>query len=228
MNRTYGQYCGVVRALEMVGERWALLIIRDLLVEPKRYTDLRKGLPKIPTNILAARLKEMEEFGVIQRRVLPRPSSAVVYELTDYGRELEGVVIGLGKWGAQSLGEMREGEIFTTDSMIMALRTTFQPDAAQGEHLRYEFHFGPVLIHAIIDDGTIQVDEGALENPDAVFDVQGPVNQLMDGHVTPEEAMAAGWIHITGGDGHLEHFASMFRIGPKAELESAGVATSTK
>jgi DNA-binding HxlR family transcriptional regulator len=221
MNRTYGQYCGVVRALEMVGERWALLIIRDLLVSPKRYTDLRQGLPKIPTNILAARLKEMEEYGVIQRRVLPRPSSAVVYELTDYGRELEGVVLGLGRWGAQSLGMLRDGEIFTTDSMIMALRTTFQPHAAKGERLRYEFHFGPVLIHAVIDDGTIQVEEGSIENPDAVFDVTGPVNQVMDGHVSPQEALDAGWIHITGGDEHLERFAKMFRIGPAAVLESA-------
>ena len=219
MNRTYGQYCGVVRALEMVGERWGLLIVRDLLVGPKRYTDLRNGLPKIPTNILSTRLKEMEEAGVIQRRVLPRPASAVVYELTEYGQELEGVLLGLGKWGAQSLGDLKEGEIFTTDSMIMALRTTFQPNAAKGEHLRYEFHFGPVLLHALIDGGGITVDEGSIENPDAVFDVMGPVNQVMDGQVTPAEALAAGWIHVTGGNEHLDKFASFFRIAPQSVLE---------
>jgi DNA-binding HxlR family transcriptional regulator len=219
-HRTYGQYCGVVRALEMVGERWGLLIVRDLLVGPKRYTDLRNGLPKIPTNILSTRLKEMEEAGVIQRRVLPRPASGVVYELTDYGLELEDVVLGLGKWGAQSLGMLRDGEIFTTDSMIMALRTTFQPKTAKGEHLRYEFHFGPVLIHALIDDGRIAVDEGSIENPDAVFDVAGPINQVMDGQVTAAEALAAGWIHITGEDEHLEKFAKFFRIGSKEKLEA--------
>ena len=219
MNRTYGQYCGVVRALEMVGERWGILIVRDLLVSPKRYTDLRNGLPKIPTNILSTRLKEMEEAGVIQRRVLPRPASGVVYELTEYGKELEDVVLGLGKWGAQSLGMLRDGEIFTTDSMIMALRTTFQPKAAKGEHLRYEFHFGPVLIHAVIENSQITVEDGPIENPDAVFDVAGPVNQVMDGQVTPAQALAAGWVQITGGNEHLDKFAKFFRIGPQSELE---------
>ena len=90
--RTYGQYCGFARALEVVGERWALLIIRDLTVGPRRFTDLRRGLPGIPTNILAARLKELELAGVVRRRVLPRPAASVVYELTEYGAELEEVV----------------------------------------------------------------------------------------------------------------------------------------
>src|SRR5262245_46098758 len=97
----------------MVGERWALLIVRDLLVGPKRFTDLRRGLPRIPTNVLAARLQELEASGVVQRRVLPRPASGVVYALTDYGSELEGIVLRLGRWGAQSLGERRPGEIVT-------------------------------------------------------------------------------------------------------------------
>ncbi|HEX8861639.1 MAG TPA: helix-turn-helix domain-containing protein, partial [Actinomycetes bacterium] len=81
--RTYGQYCGLAHAMELVGERWALLVIRDLLPGPKRFTDLRNGLPRIPTNILSARLKELEASGVVQRRLLPRPQGSVVYELTD-------------------------------------------------------------------------------------------------------------------------------------------------
>src|SRR5687768_11248838 len=101
--KTYGQYCGVARALELVGERWALLIIRDLLVGPKRYTDLRAGLPKIPTNVLATRLKELEQAALVVRRVQPRPSGAIVYELTEYGADLEEVVLALGRWGARSL-----------------------------------------------------------------------------------------------------------------------------
>src|SRR5688572_3869489 len=101
--RAYGQFCGVARAVEMVGERWAMLIVRDLLVSPKRYTDLREGLPRIPTNILSVRLKELEDAGVVRRRVLPRPSGSVVYALTDYGTELEDIVLALGRWGAKSL-----------------------------------------------------------------------------------------------------------------------------
>src|SRR5215207_6969550 len=97
-NRTFGQYCGLARALELVGERWALLVVRDLVLGPKRFTDLRRGLPRIPTNVLSARLRELEEAGVVRRRVLPRPASSVVYELTEYGRELDEVVLPLGRW----------------------------------------------------------------------------------------------------------------------------------
>ena len=89
VNRTYGQYCGLARALEIIGERWALLIVRDLLVGPRRFSDLRRGLTRIPSNILTARLKEMEQAGVVERRVLPRPAGSVVYELTGHGRGLE-------------------------------------------------------------------------------------------------------------------------------------------
>ncbi|MDX6294517.1 MAG: hypothetical protein QOH50_3592 [Kribbellaceae bacterium] len=160
--RTYGQYCGVARALEMVGERWALLIIRDLLVGPKRYTDLRSGLPKIPTNVLATRLKELEQAGVVVRRVQPRPSGAVVYELTPYGAELEELVLGLGRWGARSLGELRLGEIATADSLIMALRSTFQPSEAAGLKVGYELRFGDVVIHARVDGGSLITGEGPL------------------------------------------------------------------
>lgn len=219
MNRTYGQYCGVTRALEMVGERWSLLIIRDLLVSPKRYTDLRNGLPKIPTNILAARLKEMEEAGVIQRRILPRPASGVVYELTDYGRELESVVMGLGRWGAQSLGPLRDGEIVTQDSFTMALRTTFQPAAAAGKHLTYVVRLGEIVLHAKIDDGHIEVGPGEVEHPDATFDIHGPINLLMAGEITPEEFLNADFGQVHGDVQHLTTFAQLFRIGPEETLE---------
>jgi DNA-binding HxlR family transcriptional regulator len=112
-SRGYGQYCGLARALELVGERWALLIIRDLLVGPRRFTDLRRGLPRIPTNVLADRLKELERDGIVRRRILPRPASATVYELTPYGAQVEDAVMRLGMWGAQSLGEPSPDEIIT-------------------------------------------------------------------------------------------------------------------
>ena len=104
VSRAYGQFCGFSRALEVVGERWALLIIRDLLVQPKRFTDLRRGLPGIPTNILTARLKELEAAGIVERRLLPRPDGSVVYELTAYGAELEEVVDALGRVEERYIG----------------------------------------------------------------------------------------------------------------------------
>src|SRR6187455_1291233 len=116
--RDYGQYSGVTRALELVGERWALLIIRDLLVGPRRYGELASGLPRIPTNILAARLKELQAAGVIRRAPHSR---VVVYELTEYGRELEPVVLTLGVWGFKAMGDPRDEQIITADSMTMSL-----------------------------------------------------------------------------------------------------------
>src|SRR3984957_12817693 len=126
-SRDYGQFSGVTRAMEVVGERWALLIVRDLLVGPRRYGELAAGLPRIPSNILAARLKELQGAGVIRR--MPR-SRVIVYELTPYGRELEPVVLALGAWGFKALGDPRNEQVITPDSMTMDLRTAFQPRVA--------------------------------------------------------------------------------------------------
>src|SRR6267143_3951559 len=162
--RSYGQFCGLARALELVGERWALLIVRDLLVGPRRFTDLRQGLLRIPTNVLADRLKELEQAGIVRRRVLPRPAASVVYELTEYGSQLDEVLMRFGVWGAQSLGQPRPGEIMTADSMVMALRATFVPEAAHGLQVNFELRLGEIVIHARIDGPTISVAEGPLAN----------------------------------------------------------------
>ena len=124
--RGLGQYSGVARAIERVGERWALLIIRDLLVGARRYSDLKAGLPRIPTNILSDRLKELQEAGVI-RRV---PTVRGGYELTELGRALEPVIVALERWGWSTLGEPAEGELVTADALAIALGAAFQPDAA--------------------------------------------------------------------------------------------------
>jgi DNA-binding HxlR family transcriptional regulator len=236
--RTYGQYCGVARALEMVGERWALLIIRDLLVGPKRYTDLRSGLPKIPTNVLATRLKELEQAGVVVRRVQPRPSGAVVYELTPYGAELEELVLGLGRWGARSLGELRPGEIATADSLIMALRSTFQPSEAAGLKVGYELRFGDVVIHARVEAGSLitgegpaaAADVGASAEADAaasadvgapadlVVEAMAPLSPLLSGELSAADVLANGIVRITGEPAELDRFAALFRIGPPPPL----------
>lgn len=102
-SRSYGQSSGLAHALEMVGERWALLIVRELLDGPRRFTELRRALPRIPTNVLTARLRELEATSVVHRCVLPRPDAGTAYELTDYGRELEEVVLRLGRWGSRSI-----------------------------------------------------------------------------------------------------------------------------
>lgn len=210
--REYGQFCGLVRALEMVGERWALLIVRDLLVSPKRYTDLREGLPKIPTNILSARLKELEEAGIVHRYVQPPPSRAIVYELTEYGYELEDVVLRLGRWGAKSLTVPRPDEIITVDSMIMAMRSTFCPEGARGLDVRYELRLGEIVLHMRIEAGRLEVGEGSIPDADLVIETGPAIKALMTGELSPAGAIENGSVHLTGDPTLLPRFAETFRI----------------
>jgi DNA-binding HxlR family transcriptional regulator len=213
--RTYGQYCGFARALELVGERWALLIVRDLFVGPQRFTDLRNGLPGIPTNILTARLKELEEAGLVRRSVSPRPGGSVVYELTEYGTELEDSVVALSRWGAKSLGEPGAGEIVTPESLVMALRTTFRPERARRKHVSYELHVGPTVIHAVVDVGKVDVGVGPLPRTDLTIEAGPGVRALMAGEISPAEALERRIVRITGNTALLDEFARTFRIDPK-------------
>jgi DNA-binding HxlR family transcriptional regulator len=124
--RTYGDPCGIARALDVAGERWALLVVRELLLGPKRFTDLRAGLPNVSPDVLSQRLRDLEDSGVIERRTLPPPAASQVYELTDWGQELEPVVLALGRFGSRvpmPPGEMRMG----VDSVVLGLKTLFQP-----------------------------------------------------------------------------------------------------
>jgi DNA-binding HxlR family transcriptional regulator len=213
-SRTYGQFCGLARALELVGERWALLVVRDLVLGPKRFTDLRRGLPRIPTNILSARLKELEAAGVVRRLLLPRPASGVAYELTEYGQELEEVILRLGLWGAKSLGEPLPVNIVTTDSLVLALRATFQPEAARELRAGYELHLGDIVIHARVDRGSLEVGAGALPGADLVIETGPAIRALMAGELSPGEALANGSVHLTGDPDLLVRFVDVFQIPP--------------
>ena len=213
--RAYGQYCGFARALEVVGERWALLVVRDLLVGPKRFTDLLRGLPGIPSNVLTARLKELEGAGVARRRVLPRPARAVVYELTEYGLELEAVVVELGRWGAKNLGDPRPDETITVDSLVTALRSTFRAEAARGFRAGYELRVGEIVLHARVDDGRVAVAGGPLPGGADLTIAAGPgIRGLMAGDLSPAEAVETGTVQLTGDPALLTRFAEIFRIDP--------------
>lgn len=211
-NRVYGQYCGFARALEIIGERWALMIVRDLFVSPKRFSELQRGLPGIPSNILTARLKELEDGGVVRRTVLPRPAGGVAYELTEEGQQLERAVMELGRWGAKRLGEPRAHEVVTEDSMVMALRTTFRSDAADSVNARYELRLGDIIIHAIVQNGKVAVAKGPLENPDVVIEAGPGIRAVMAGEISPDEAIDAGIVRVEGDRELFARFARMFRI----------------
>jgi DNA-binding HxlR family transcriptional regulator len=213
-SRAYGQYCGFARALEVVGERWALLVVRDLLIGPKRFTDLLRGLPGIPSNVLTARLKEMEHAAIVRRRVLARPSRAVVYELTAYGLELEPVVVELGRWGAKNLGDPRPDETITLDSLITALRTTFHAAAARRFRAGYELRVGEIVLHARVDNGRVTVAEGALPGADLTIEAGPGIRALMAGELSPAAAIESGTVHLIGNPELLTRFAEIFRIEP--------------
>jgi DNA-binding HxlR family transcriptional regulator len=217
--RTYGQYCGLARALELVGERWALLVVRDLILGAKRFTDLRRGLPRIPSNVLSGRLKELEQAGIVRRRLLPRPETGVVYELTEYGRELEEIVLRLGLWGARSLGEARPDDIVTTDSLLLALRATFRPDAARGLRASYELRLGEIVLHARVDKGGLEVAEGPLADADLTLETDLTLRALMSGELSPGEAVKAGKVRLAGDPELLERFVEMFCIPPAPAVE---------
>ena len=207
--RTYGQYCGVARALELVGERWALLLVRDLIPGPKRFTDLQDGLPRIPSNVLSTRLKELEQAGIVQRRVLPRPAASVVYELTEYGGELEEVLVGLMRWGAKSLGDPRPDDAVSANPMIFGLRASFRDLSAT-----YELHVDDAVLHARIEDGALELAEGPAADPDLTIEADLRLGQLMSGEITPAQARSAGIVRLTGDAGLLDRFAEVFTLPP--------------
>ncbi len=212
VKRTYGQYCGFARALELVGERWALLIVRDLLIGPKRFGEIQRGLPGIPTNILTARLNELEDSGLVRRTVLARPAKGVAYELTEAGIALEDTVLALGRWGAVRLGDQRPDETVTEDSIAMALRTTFRPEAAGKAKLTYLLRVGDIEVHARIRDGAIAVGRGPVEKPDLVIEAGPELRLLLAREISPADAISKGLVRVSGDLKLLDRFVRMFRI----------------
>ena len=163
MAKRYDQYCAIAHALELVGERWSLLIVRELLTGPKRYTDLAGSLPRIGTNVLAARLKDLEAGGILTKRRLPPPTPAQVYELTPYGESLRPVMRELALWGIRSLGAPEDDDEFAPGWLQGALDTVFAPMAPDGS---FEFRVGDEV--ASLVDGQARAD--AAERPDVVVE----------------------------------------------------------
>ncbi len=164
LRRTYGDLCGVACALDVVGERWALLVVRELLLGPKRFTDLESGLPRVSPDVLAQRLRELEQAGVVRRSTLPPPAGARVYELTSRGQELEPVILALGRWGSTAPGPPGDARI-GADSLALALKTLFDPVAADGFDASFELRLDDQRFRAGIADGRFDVTRGRRTGP---------------------------------------------------------------
>ena len=199
--RSYDQYCAVARGLDVIGDRWTLLLVRDLLLGPKRYKDLLSGLPGIGTNLLADRLKELEAAGLIEHTVLPPPAGSAVYQLTETGQSLETVMTALGRWGARFLGPPKKTDVMVPRAYFVAMRGVFNPEAAAGITLTYEVRIGDLVFEVRVADGRLTTREGAVRNPDVVLSMEvETLNALMFHTLTPAAALASGRAKIGKGD----------------------------
>ena len=213
MSKRYDQYCPVCHALGLVGERWSLLIVRELLRGPKRYTDLVEGLPGIGTNILAARLRELEEGGILRKRRLPPPAASTVYELTEYGAELEEPLYALARWGARSLGPPGPEEEFYPDWGLNAFAALFDPEAARGATETYVVRIDGDVYTVRLDEGRLDVALG--ESEDADVDVKMDRKTfygLVSGGLAPGDAK----VKLSAGNREaLERFTRIFSFAPR-------------
>jgi DNA-binding HxlR family transcriptional regulator len=164
MSRSYGDRCGIARALDVVGDRWALLVVRELLLGPKRFTGLRAGLPNASPDMLSARLRDLEAAGVLRHHKLPPPASAQVYELTERGRALEPIILELGRWG--SAEPFPEGEL-GADAFVLALKTLFDPERAADAHV--ELRIGEDRYDAHLSRTALDVERGIAQQPQATI-----------------------------------------------------------
>ncbi len=217
MPRCYHHYCPVAHSLDLVGERWALLVVRELLNGPKRYTDLLDGLSGIGTNILASRLRDLEEAGVVRRTKLPPPAASIVYELTEYGLELQEVVYALGRWGARSLGPPGPDDVIAPGWLPNAVRATFDADAARGMTANYELRVDGEIVAVRISEGVLEVVPGRADAPDAVIATDATtLFRLVSRELEPGAAVADGAARVEGDGSALDTFVSLFSFAPRA------------
>jgi len=209
--RSYGEACRFAYALDLVGERWALLIVRELLLGPKRFTDLRASLPHASTNILSDRLRELEQNAIVRRRKLPPPAGSAVYELTEWGRELEPIVTKLGAWGARSPIPPDSREI-GPDSIVLALRSLFDADAAGETSGSYEVRIGEQRFHVEVTAGELDLSRGPADEPAATLDFADAPTfaAILAGQLPFEEALASGAAQVEGSKQAAKRFLGLF------------------
>jgi DNA-binding HxlR family transcriptional regulator len=208
--RTYGDGCGIAHGLDLVGERWGLLVVRELLLGPKRFTDLKAGLPNASPNVLAQRLRELEQAAIVARRKLPPPAGSWVYELTDWGRELKPIVMSLGTWALRSPSFSGDAPV-GTDSVVLALGTFFDADAAGDLVARYELRLGESVFCVAIADGAIEVDRNAVEAPDAIIATDpATLSALIWERRDLAGALRAGDVAIEGDQAAATRFLELF------------------
>jgi DNA-binding HxlR family transcriptional regulator len=211
--RTYGDRCGIARALDAVGDRWALLVVRELLLGPRRYTDLRSGLPNASPNVLSERLRELERAGVVRRRKLPPPAASRVYELTEWGLGLEEAVTALGHWAARSPTPPSDAPIASAASIILALRARFDAAAARGLRAAYDLRLGEDRFRIDVADDEFEAVRGSNDLADATIDTDpDTLGAVLWGGRSLTDAQRSGQMTIEGDKAAVQRFARLFPI----------------
>lgn len=213
MDRTYNQYCATARTLDLVGERWTLLLVRDLLTGPKRFGDLQKSLRGMGTGLLAARMKHLEREGLIERITLPPPARTPAYTLTEAGRELGPAVLALARWGTKwAMGERHEGETFHPGWAVLAMEAFFDATAADGVRAVYEFRVDDEVFHVRVADGTVEAAHGPAQLPDATLNTTADMLvRLAEGRTTLPEAIKDKATTVSGDKEAMRRLGTLFR-----------------
>ena len=195
----YQQYCALARALDVVGDRWTLLIVRELVPGPRRFTDLLEGLPRVSRNLLTGRLRGLERNGIVARRELPAPAARLVYELTADGRDLADAIIPLIRWGVGRLGDCESDESFRPRWSAVAMAGLADREAAQGVNETYQYLVGDSAFHFTVDDGSIELHDGPAHEPAVLVTTdEETYADLASGKITASSATSAGALSFSG------------------------------
>jgi DNA-binding HxlR family transcriptional regulator/putative sterol carrier protein len=217
--RSYGDACGIARALDVVGERWALMVVRELLLGPKRFTDIRAGLPHLSADVLAERLRGLERAGVVTHRRLPPPWAAQVYELTDSGRALEPVLVELGRWGGANAPPPCEDMCMSRDAHVVSLRTLFDPARAGDFAARIELRLDDDRFRVEIAAGRIEAERGELPDADAAIEADpATIMDVMRGSRTFADAVRVGGLRVEGDVRFAKRFTGLFPLPAPAAV----------
>jgi len=210
--RRYDEGCAVAHALDLIGERWALLIVRELLLGPKRFTDLRAGLRGASADVLAQRLREMTDAGVVRRKKLPPPAGSDVYELTEWGADLAPIVDHLGRWGSRSpsLDPTADSSI---DSLVLSLRALFDTRSAQRFNATVGLRLGGEDFTVNVEDGKLEVVRQVAVHPAATLDTdRNTLATLLYQGRPLGEALSTGDATVTGKANVIERFLGLFSL----------------
>lgn len=216
----------MAHALDLVGQRWAMHVVRELLFGPKRYSDLRADLPGISTNMLSDRLRELEASGLVRRRQLPRPAAAWVYELTGYGADLEPIITTLGRWGARSPSHRPDLPLSAT-AFVLSLRTNFDAARAVGLSASYTLRVGDLDLHARLEDGVFTIEPGTASAPDATLagNHDALAGAIYDGRDL-DDAVRDHEIRVDGDIDAARRFLGLFSLPDKVAPTPAATSGS--